>query len=265
MWIWYFFIVFMANKLQEWREKYVVLMGAFDRFKNRLQVELVRLKNIVFSNYAFSVYGIVLVLCVFFQNSISKSLIMSCLAFLSLNLLVICFLYHMYLENSILYAIILFVILPYYLFVFILNVPLWLKSAIESDNIFGLLLFICMGIVYLYFLLYYVVARMSDEHPAWSFCRVLFWYEYVLFVQISVLCILGVFDECYWANNTFAIDSIKDIVRYICVALEKMDISKLSTHADEGIGVFGHYCVLLAGLALKNVPKYRKEMLQGAK
>ena len=31
------------------------------------------------------------------------------------------------------------------------------------------------------------------------------------------------------------------------------------------IGVFGHYCVLLAGLALKNVPKYRKEMLQGAK
>ena len=44
-----------------------------------------------------------------------------------------------------------------------------------------------------------------------------------------------------------------------------MDISKLSIHADEGIGVFGHYCVLLAGLALKNVPKYGKEMLQGAK
>ena len=55
MWIWYFFIVFMANKLQEWREKCVVLMGAFDQFKNRLQVELARLKNIVFSNYAFSV------------------------------------------------------------------------------------------------------------------------------------------------------------------------------------------------------------------
>ena len=104
---------------------------------------------------------------------------------------------------------------------------------------------------------------MSDEHPAWSFCRVLFWHEYVLFVQISVLCILGVFDECYWANNTFAIDSTKDIVRYICVALEKMDISKLSTHVDEGISILGHYCVLLAGLALKNVPKYRKEMLQG--
>ena len=31
------------------------------------------------------------------------------------------------------------------------------------------------------------------------------------------------------------------------------------------IGVFRHYCVLLAGLALKNVPKYSKEMLQGAK
>ena len=51
MWIWYFFMVFMSNKLQEWREKCVVLMGAFDRFKNQLQVELVRLKNIVFSNY----------------------------------------------------------------------------------------------------------------------------------------------------------------------------------------------------------------------
>lgn len=72
------------------------------------------------------------------------------------------------------------------------------------------------------------------------------------------MCILGVFDECYWDNNTFAINSIEDIVRYICVALEKMDISKLSTHADEGVGFFCHYCILLAGLALKNVPKYRK-------
>ena len=263
MWIWYCFIVFMANNLQEWREKCFVMMGAFAQFPNRLQIELVRLKNIVFSDYAFIVYGMVLVICVFFQNSISKSLIMSCLAFLSLNSLVIWFLYHMYLENSILYAIILFIMLPCYLFVLILNCPLWLKSAIESDNIFGLLLFFCMGVVYLYFWLYHVVARMSDEHPAWSFCRVLFWYEYVLFVQISVLCILGVFDECYWDNNTFAIDSTKDIVRYICVALEKMDISKLSTHVDEGISILGHYCVLLAGLALKNVPKYRKEMLQG--
>ncbi|MSU09057.1 hypothetical protein FYJ84_08680 [Veillonellaceae bacterium WCA-693-APC-5D-A] len=263
MWIWYFFMVFMSNKLHEWREKCVVLMGAFNRFKNQLQVELVRLKNIVFSN--FSVYCIVLGLCVFVQNSISKSLIMPCLAFLFLNLMVLWFLYRMYSENSKLDALISFMILISYSFVLIQNFPLWLKSAVELDNIFGLLLFISMGIIYPYFWLYHVVARMSDEHPAWSFCRVLFWYEYVLFVQISVLCILGVFDECYWANNTFAIDSTKDIVRYICVALEKMDISKLSIHADEGIGVFGHYCVLLAGLALKNVPKYRKEMLQGAK
>ncbi len=117
MWIWYFFIVFMANELQEWREKCFVMMGAFAQFPNRLQIELVRLKNIVFSDYAFIVYGMVLVICVFFQNSISKSLIMSCLAFLSLNSLVIWFLYHMYLENSILYAIILFIMLPCYIYI----------------------------------------------------------------------------------------------------------------------------------------------------
>ena len=42
MWIWYFFIVFMANELQEWREKGFVMMGAFAQFPNRLQIELVR-------------------------------------------------------------------------------------------------------------------------------------------------------------------------------------------------------------------------------
>lgn len=263
MWILYFFIVVMFNKLQEWREKCAVLMSVVNQFYNRFKVEMVRLKNIVFSNYSFAVCVIVLIICGFFQNSISASWIMPCLVFLFLNFMVVWFLYHMYFENSKVYAVILFIILIAYLGGLILNCQLWLKSAIELDNIFGLLLFICMGMVHLYFLLYYVVARMPDEHPAWSFCRVLFWYEYVLFVQISVLCILGVFDECYWDNNTFAIDSTKDIVRYICVALEKMDISKLSTHVDEGISILGHYCVLLAGLALKNVPKYRKEMLQG--
>ena len=44
-------------------------------------------------------------------------------------------------------------------------------------------------------------------------------------------------------------------MRYICVALEKMDISKLSTHVDEGISIIVHYCVLLDGLGLDNVPK----------
>ena len=171
------------------------MMGAFAQFPNRLQIELVRLKNIVFSDYAFIVYGMVLLICVFFQNSISASWIMPCLVFLFLNFMVLWFLYHMYFENSKVYAVILFIILIAYLGGLILICQLWLKSAIELDNIFGLLLFICMGMVHLYFLLYYVVARMSDEHPAWAFCRVLFWYEYVLFVQISVLCILGVFDN----------------------------------------------------------------------
>ena len=66
--------------------------------------------------------------------------------------MVLWFLYRMYSENSKLDALISFMILISYSFVLIQNFPLWLKSAVELDNIFGLLLFICMGIVYLYFL-----------------------------------------------------------------------------------------------------------------
>ena len=66
---------------------------------------------------------------------------------------------------------ILLVLFAVYVALLMLLLPQWLKNAIELVDIFGLLLFICMGIVYPYFFIYYVVVRMPDEHPVWSFFR----------------------------------------------------------------------------------------------